>query len=676
LRKINLTIWSVFIGLGWLFWQPPLAVAIADDIPDYTEFSLEDLMEMNVVYGASKIKQKAKEAPASITIISSEEIKTYGYRTLAEVLASLRGFYVTYDRNYFYIGVRGLGNPGDLSSRVLVLVDGIRINEGSVGGVMTGNGFPVDIDLIDRIEVIRGPASSLYGTNAMLGIINVITREGYKLDGVEVQTGFSSFGGKTIRVSGGFETEDGLDLLLSGSLGQVDGQDHYIEEFNDPYYNNGMFVDGDSEEWNNLFGKAIYKGLTMEMMYGWRYKQNPMSPGWIIFNDNSAMTQDTQWSLSTLFQHELPWEIDFSSQVVYQHFKWDGEWPYEFDYEGNYLDHVDPFVEYFRGEKITGTIDMTRRLPGDHVVAVGAEYVDNTQMDMGAYDLKPYYEWYKYKQAPENWGLYALTELHLYDGVLLNLALRHDEYTTFGGSTNPRLALVTEPLDGTVFKALYGTAFRAPNGYEVSFEEGEGNLEYTPEEISTFELIWEQTLGRGYSTSVSAYHYDYKSLDDDYDVDESLPPEDWVNDEVEARGLELEVVRQARKGVSGRLSYSYNKAKDRLYNPFMGESKASPHMVKLNVSHPIKGPGTRVGFEMQYNSKRKTINRGWAPHHYLLNLSVLNTTLIKGLEIRGSIYNLLNEPVAHPSTWGEASFHQDLIWQDGRSLRLYLTLTH
>jgi len=170
--------------VGWLLFAWAGSGLAAVQAVDYTEFSLGDLMEMNVVYGASKHMQKANEAPSSISIVTREQIQAYGWRTLAEVLTSLRGFYITYDRNFQYIGVRGLGSPGDLSSRLLVLVDGIRVNEGSIGGVLMGNGFPVDIDLIEHIEVIRGPASSLYGTNAMLGIVNVITREGYQIRAV------------------------------------------------------------------------------------------------------------------------------------------------------------------------------------------------------------------------------------------------------------------------------------------------------------------------------------------------------------------------------------------------------------------------------------------------------------------------------------------------------------
>src|SRR5437867_2573246 len=91
------------------------------------ELSIEQLgsIEVPVVEAASKYKQKTTEAPSSVTIIASDEIKKQGYRTLAELLRNVPGFYVSYDRLYSFLGVRGF-NLGDYNNRVLLLINGHR----------------------------------------------------------------------------------------------------------------------------------------------------------------------------------------------------------------------------------------------------------------------------------------------------------------------------------------------------------------------------------------------------------------------------------------------------------------------------------------------------------------------------------------------------------------------
>ena len=156
----------------------------AQDPPTSTSLigmSLEDLMKVDIdsVYGASGYKQKVTEAPASVTIITSDDIRKYGYRTLAEILSNAPGFYISYDRNYSFLGIRGFGRPGDYNSRILLLVDGHRLNDSVYDQAFIGTEFPLDVDLIDRVEVIRGPNSSLYVASAFLGVINVITKRAH-----------------------------------------------------------------------------------------------------------------------------------------------------------------------------------------------------------------------------------------------------------------------------------------------------------------------------------------------------------------------------------------------------------------------------------------------------------------------------------------------------------------
>ena len=158
---------------------------------DMSQLSLEGLMQQEVT-GASKYAQKATDAPADVTVVTAEEVRRYGWRTLADALRSVRSFYLTNDRTYQYIGLRGFSPPGDMNNRILFMIDGERVNDSFYDSVMMGETIPLDIDLVERIEIVRGPGSAIYGGNAMFGVINVITRSGRDLDGTELATGAAS----------------------------------------------------------------------------------------------------------------------------------------------------------------------------------------------------------------------------------------------------------------------------------------------------------------------------------------------------------------------------------------------------------------------------------------------------------------------------------------------------
>ncbi|MDP1635592.1 MAG: TonB-dependent receptor plug domain-containing protein, partial [Gallionellaceae bacterium] len=206
---------------------------------DLTGLSIEELLSVEV-FSASKFSQKTIEAPANVSIVTRADIANHGYRTLADLMASVRGFYVSNDRNYQYLGARGFNRPGDYNSRILLMVDGYRLNDPVYGQASVGNEFPLDLDMVERVEIVRGPGSSIYGSNAFFAVVNVITNKGRDLDGAGISVAAGSHGAAQGRLSYGARNESGVDLLLSVTGAETAGQDHYFAEFDTPANNNGI----------------------------------------------------------------------------------------------------------------------------------------------------------------------------------------------------------------------------------------------------------------------------------------------------------------------------------------------------------------------------------------------------------------------------------------------------
>jgi len=143
------------------------------DIRTLSTIPLEDLMQMRVVTAASKFAQPISDAPSSVVVLTAADIRDFGWRTLADALATLPGLYVTNDRNYAYLGARGFLRPGDYNSRFLLLVDGVRVNDAVYDQALIGTEGLLDMDMVKRIEFVPGPGSAVYGSNALFGVINV-----------------------------------------------------------------------------------------------------------------------------------------------------------------------------------------------------------------------------------------------------------------------------------------------------------------------------------------------------------------------------------------------------------------------------------------------------------------------------------------------------------------------
>lgn len=180
------------------------------------QIPIDQLVNMEVD-SASKIARQVSDAPSAVSIVTAEDIKSYGYHSLAEILESMRGLYVTSDRAYSFLGGRGFGRPGDFTGRIMLLVDGNQVNNNIYNSAGLGTTGLIDVSLIERVEYVSGPGSTVYGNNAFYGIINVVTKPGHYINGLQVTGEVGSYNSRDLKINFGKRFDNGADVLLSAS---------------------------------------------------------------------------------------------------------------------------------------------------------------------------------------------------------------------------------------------------------------------------------------------------------------------------------------------------------------------------------------------------------------------------------------------------------------------------
>jgi outer membrane receptor for ferrienterochelin and colicins len=637
----------------------------ADASRGLKDLSIEQLMEVEVdtVYGASRYGQKTTEAPSSVSVVTSDEIKKFGYRTLAEIMKSIRGFYVTYDRNYSYLGVRGFGRPGDYNTRILVQVDGHRINDNVYDEALLGEDFILDMDLIDRVEIIRGPSSSLYGSNAFFGVINIITRKGEDYHGFEASASAGSLDTYKGRFSYGNRFRNGLEMVVSGSGLDSQGNDSlFYREYAAPETNNGVTRDTDYENSYNFFSRISFKDFTLEGAYVSREKGIPTGSFETDFNDPRNRTVDEHGYADLRYDKEFAGNYGITARLFYDMTTYRG------DYISSGVDNLDTDKGDWWGMELLGR----KTFLGKHTLILGAEFQDNIRQDQKNMDVQPFNLYLDDRRTSDKCGVYAQGEFELHKRVTLNLGVRWDRFNTFGSTINPRLALIYKPFDRTVFKLLYGEAFRAPNAYELYYNDSglsakaAGSL--SPESIKTYEIVYEQQILDHLNGTVTGFHYDIKDL-----ISLTTDPADSLlvyrnMDKTDTTGVEVELNGKWDNEFEAGGSYSYQDSLDKLTGEPLTNSPR--HLAKAKVVIPLLPERLFAGVEAQYTGRRKTLRGNDANDYIVTNLTIFGHRLVKGLEFSATVYNLFDKRFGDP---GSEEHRQDIIEQDGRDFRVKLT---
>lgn len=643
---------------------------VASPASSLLDMSIEQLMAVPIdeVSTASRFVQSVQQAPASVSVVTSDDIQKLGYRTLADVLAGVRGFYLNYDRNWVCLGARGFNRPADWNSRVLFLVDGHRINECIFGSTLIGREFPLDLDLVDRVEVVRGPVSSLYGSSAFFGVVNVIPKRAEDCQTAE----FSGEVGSWETYRGRFTcasvvTNIDLRFVLSGSLYESEGQERlYFKEFDAPDTNDGIAEHLDYERAGNIYANVKWYAFSLTATYASREKGVPTASYETLFNDPRYQTIDRRGYLDLKFEHEFSPETRIMTRAYLDEYRYKGEFPY---YPPTGPDNLGLNVDDDIGQTVGAEFQLTHNWKA-HVFTAGGEIRNNFRQDQAVYWVRPREVLLDDRRSEVDAGAFVQGDFELVRSLRASVGVRYDYYETFGGTANPRLGLMWEPINGTNFKLLYGSAYRAPNAFELYYraEDAMPNPDLAPETIRTWELVYEQRLASGLSLTMCGYYY---TLDDMITSTDTIPYTFYNTGQARGGGGEAELQWRTKSGFRTRASYCIQRAEDEKTGDALPNSPQ--HMVKAAVIAPLWSNKLFTGVELEYVSSVKTLpgrETSKIDGYCVVNWTLFSKQIVKGLEISASLYNVFDTDYGHPAGTGHV---EDVIWQDGRSFRIKAT---
>jgi outer membrane receptor for ferrienterochelin and colicins len=652
----------VLFGLG-LFW-PWFTQAQESSVADLTELSIEDLSQIHLST-ASRHLEDPRKAPTAITVITRQEIRQYGWRTLSDLLRSVTGFYTAYDRTYTYVGVRGFLQSGDYNARILLLIDGHRINDNIFDGALVGTEFPLDMNLIDRVEVARGPGSSLFGTNAELAVVNVFTRRPDYQTSLEVTLGGDSFHGRTGEIRTSMRTARWA-TLLSGSIYRSNGRDTlYFPEYDSPDTNHGVARNLDGDRYDHAFGMIRRGQFRLEGLFGTRDKIVPNASYQTIFGDPDNRSKDTVGYMDASYSHDFSASAQMDVRAYYDGYRYKGIFPYtKEDGTGRAVQVNDAAADGIGVEAVLG-----RRL-GRHRIVGGLAGEHNFRINQRNYYVgqPPFLD---DRRKLDHAAAFGEAELNPTGKFSFNVGGRLDFYNLYGTALSPRVAAMYFPAASTSLKYIFSHAFRAPDPYDEFYVDQVDitatNQSLKPEDINTHTALVEHEFSPSLHMAASGF---WNSLN--HVIKEELDPltgaTQFANETGDTgNGAEFEWIANYRSGWRARASYTFEQTRQKQWGTTVMNSPS--HLAKINGVAPLQKMAD-VGAELLVTGPQPNYLGQRIPSSFLVNATLSTRPFARGFEFSASGYNLLDRAWSTP-TGPEIS--APATAQDGRTWRIRLT---
>jgi len=685
-----------FLSLGLVIWNSGSLFSQTEwekDFEDFSEISLEELLDVTIT-SASKHEQEISQAPAFVTVITDEMIEAYDYCSVADALRSVPGMWISYDRYLSQVGIRGVVVPGDWNSRIILLLNGHTLNEQWGGSANLDELVGIDISNVKRIEVVKGPGSSLYGSNAFFGVINVVTKDAESFTGPRLSTGFVD---KINRTDGTFsfgkKFSGDFRVFFSGAVSNARGDRLFFQEYSDleeserlaleeegysPYFLSldnltaGYTRRTDFLKFYSLFLNLHWKDWSLLTKLSDRNKGVPTGYFGSVFNTDKNRIVERFNFVEMKYQKPFYQRHKFMGRVYYDDYYFADHILY------NYF--ADPDEEYEDPPYLPGPIWMdkgTDRFWGMelqldlHVIANqrliwGGEFQDHkVEQHSGEVD--------KSEKSFENdvippdvrssnasiVNLYVQNEYNPIRQLNLVFGMHYNKNSLYQGRVTPKLGLIVFPKQKTVFKLLYSEGFRAPTFYEKTFDDADyyiGNQSLVPEEIKSYQFVFEKYMP--WARIVTAFYLNEATkIISQETVDSSDPAHpggdyqekvfQYQNiEEFEAKGVEFSIERNLKDRWGGFFNFSYCLSKDTQTELRLINSPEILSNLGLNY-HWIKNKFS-TALELRYVDRRKAYAGTIAKSYLCTNLSFVLEGVAGLFDVSLFIRNLFDVEMYDP----------------------------
>ena len=477
---------------------------ILTSIPiDFFGMTLSELMNIEITTVSKKAESRI-EAPAIISIITRYDIVDKGYTSLSEAITSLPGV----NNIQTYWGFNQLFFRGIYSTlyndKTLVLINGHPF-WGAVNSSYYIESFP--IEAVERIEVIRGPGSTLYGTNAFAGVINIITTNNGNDKGINKTSGYMRGNQDFKNFSGGVfvkKSSRDINYTFSGQVNSGKGYDLYLPEEEGGRTNlDYNFINNNS----SIYSRLKYKDFAYDLYLFQQEKSKIDAIPWVW-----GSTNQTHNNFKGIF-HGLTYDIYKNDKLtIYTRGSYNNIYRIfnsrVYGYYAKYISDGSRFdVELNGGYQFNENISFSSGVQYEYVIADYYRFVDSDTDSVIAYGFGN-----KNREA-SYFGGYIDSDFKLWNIIKIKAGLRISYNKNYNTIVNPRFGIVYKATENLYIKALYGNAYRAPNLFEKYWNFGTtfGSEDLSVETINTYEANIEYTY-KNFSIKANYFYNQIQDL--------------------------------------------------------------------------------------------------------------------------------------------------------------------